>query len=572
MDNNMDKLTQEIKSNINLINIIQNHFKILFNNNIINNDTYNNLFDKLKSFNNELNFDLKILNVIEKINYSDFNNNIIEIKEKDDSEDENESNEKNEKKNDEIINNKIANIKINTFFTNSELIQFIYEYGLTTINLVLSNIDNSIYLKNEIELNEKIFLINNFFIVTKVEKTISKKSDNFLIKIKNLLPNKSSKSSSSDDEDINKSEDKCNNNISINIIYELNKAIIEIELYGFIYKFNGFFKEDIFNDIYQNELFELKFSIIKKKLFNLNNKDEKFINFFKEYMMQISIKDLFICDIGEIIKKINTTYALLNRIEKLSIIDILDEFIKSDIYQKRNIVIVLLINERSQEVLFNNLFNKKEEDNNYDELLLKFFKIDNSINDVSFENNIREYYKTLNNKTIIKNNSIVKTNQLKLDKIKATKYTIESITRNLNVNNEEENLISILSNSKKILNANILMDFLKNNLLKSQEYENFKNSIHWNCRKKIFAKSNLDVKPNSSTEEMNWETKLNYMSISAKAKDKVMEKIKEVKNSKDRSSYRIYKSLIINELIRNIKLIKCMFYAIKSCHIIIKKL
>ena len=266
----------------------------------------------------------------------------------------------------------------------------------------------------------------------------------------------------------------------------------------------------------------------------MNNKDEKFINFFKEYMMQISIKDLFICDIGEIIKKINTMYALLNRIEKLSIIDILDEFIKSDIYQKRNIIIVLLINELSQEVLFNNLFNKKEEDNNYDELLLKFFKIDNSINDVSFDNNIREYYKTLNNKTIIKNNSIVKTNSLKLDKIKATKYAIESITRNLNVNNEEENLISILSNSKKILNANILMDYLKNNILKTNEYENFLNSIHWNFRKKIFAKNEKDLK-NKNLDEVSWETKLTLLEISEKTKEKVFEKIKEVRSSKDNS-------------------------------------
>ena len=109
---------------------------------------------------------------------------------------------------------------------------------------------------------------------------------------------------------------------------------------------------------------------------------------------------------------------------------------------------------------------------------------------------------------------------VRLNKATAARYSINSIMRNFDTTNEIKNLNSILSNSKKILNANVLMDYLRNSEFKSIEYENFKNSIHWNLRKKIFARSATDSKP-KNTEEISWETKLSIMDISEKAKDKV---------------------------------------------------
>ena len=121
---------------------------------------------------------------------------------------------------------------------------------------------------------------------------------------------------------------------------------------------------------------------------------------------------------------------------------------------------------------------------------------------------------------------------VRLNKATATRYSINSIMRNFDTTNEIKNLSSILANSKKILNANVLMDFLKNSIFKTIEYDNFKNSIHWNLRKKIFARSAIDSKP-KNTEEVSWETKLSIMDVSDKAKDKVNEKIKEATSSKE---------------------------------------
>ena len=112
--------------------------------------------------------------------------------------------------------------------------------------------------------------------------------------------------------------------------------------------------------------------------------------------------------------------------------------------------------------------------------------------------------------------------------------------KNFDANNEIKNISNILINSKKILNANVLMDFLKNSILKSYEYENFCNSIHWNYRKKIFASSINDINQKSIEEELSWEIKLKLSDVSEKAKDKVNEKIKEVRSSKDNSKAETY--------------------------------
>ena len=82
---------------------------------------------------------------------------------------------------------------------------------------------------------------------------------------------------------------------------------------------------------------------------------------------------------------------------------------------------------------------------------------------------------------------------VKLNKATATRYSINSIMRNFDTSNEIKNLNSILANSKKILNANVLMDFLKNSIFKTNEYENFKNSIHWNLRMWYALKNMLHI-------------------------------------------------------------------------------
>ena len=64
------------------------------------------------------------------------------------------------------------------------------------------------------------------------------------------------------------------------------------------------------------------------------------------------------------------------------------------------------------------------------------------------------------------------------------------------------------------------MDFLRNSILRFDDYNNFLNSIHLNLRKKIFAKSIIDTKINN-IEEISWETKLSLSKVSDKIKIKV---------------------------------------------------
>ena len=164
----------------------------------------------------------------------------------------------------------------------------------------------------------------------------------------------------------------------------------------------------------------------------------------------------------------------------------------------------------------------------------------NNKKESSFDNNIKKKFSkdkkvNIDNEKSDKKDIVIFKNPItsvKLNKATATRYSINSIMKNFDTNNDFRNLSSILSNSKKILNANVLMDFLKNSIFKSLEYENFLCSIHWNYRKKIFAKNSSDSKPKNN-EEVSWETKLSLMEITDKAKDKVGEKIKEVRSSKD---------------------------------------
>ena len=552
MDNNncFHKITitlEDVKSNINVINGLREHFRILLSTNIVYQNKYNDNMDKLKFLNNESNNHLKSLNIIYKIiNLTDKkNSDYIDC---------------------DLIDNKINSIEVNSLTIKNELIKIIFDYGFTNISSILYIIDSFVYFKNKINLEKKISLIENFFQVIKVEKINREHCNEIYIRIKNIMPEPVKKLPVLASSDKNKLENSFIDNdekLLVNLIYELNKAIIEIEIDDCIYIFNGFFKEDIFNEIYQNEIFEFKFKNIQKKLFDSEKVDNKFKTFFKEYMLQLSVKDFIVCDEDIIIEKIKNMYSLSNRIEKISVIDLLNEFVEKNIYHKRNMIIVLLLNDQSLDILIDNLFDKEQDKFNSDEPFVKIFKIENTddtseqdsgtdlsspilktkknnINDdsnnknnkkkeSSFDNGIKNFFlKDKDDQIVFKNPLPI----VKLNKATATRYGINSIMKNFDTNNDFRNLSSILSNSKKIVNANILMDFLKNSIFKSKDYENFLGSIYWNYRKKIFVK-NLSDSKQKNQEEVTWETKISLMEISEKAKDKVNEKIKEVRSSKD---------------------------------------
>lgn len=553
-DNFLPKITnllENVKSNISIINNLKEHFKILLSHNIIHINKYSDIVDKLKFLNSESIRQTRILKLLEQITL---------IGELDDNLESNLHNR-------ELTENKIKNVKNNSETIGEELIRIIYEYGYISMSLFLNITDKDLFEKYKYDINHKISCIEKFFQIIKVEKKNIEPKENVSLKIKNISPEpikKLPKLAVKDRVDVEVEDDR----LKINLIYELNKACIQIEIADTLYIFDGYFKEDSFNEIYQDEMFEKKYKNIQQKIFNpnekSNNSDTKFKSFFKEYMGQLSIKEFIVFDDIQIIDKLKKMFSLSNKIDRMSVIDLLNDFMEKDLYQKREIIVLLLLDENNLESIIDDLYDKEIFENsvNHDNeekvenTQIVIFDIENlpknsisgtkSNSKDNLTNNITNDDETneddqddFKNK---KNNKKTKFDDklknplplVKLNKATATRYSINSIMRNFDTNNDYKNLKSILSNSKKILNANVLMDFLRNSILKSFEYDNFVNSIHWNYRKKIFARPTIDSKP-KSTEELTWETKLSLLDVSEKSKEKVTEKIKEVRSSRDNS-------------------------------------
>ena len=585
MENSLNKYDFAIdciKLNIKILNSFKEHFDKLLKDNVISNNKYQNSIDKIKFLITESNCQIKMLNQIKKI---------------------------------ELINSdniEWLNLETNIANISAEIIKLIYSNGFVSIIEIFLIIDNSLYLRNLNKINEKLNIIDKFYQVTRVDKNLDLiMIDDVRIKIidENSNSNSNSNSDSNSDSNLNfnpfkpkqinddnKKKSKSSSNfkkigdietqfmeedkIKLNLIWELSNVKIELKIENCTFLFDGYFKEDTFNEIFLQLDYEKKYIEIyknfKNKLdispgsSNLNSidvslnltSDDKIKIFFQEYMNQINLKDFIVNSSKMISEKIYCDYVSNLKFSKLSILDLLNEFLNANLFEKRNIIILLLLNDIANDSLFNNILDKNllndvtepiesnnqiKPDDSTNSTNSTNLTNSNDLNDSNDSNDSNDL-KDLNdsNDSNILNiqdtiaelkNPIKKKNPLplvKLNKITATRYTINSIMKNFDsTGNEIKNLTNILANSKKILNANILMDFMKNNLLKSYEYENFKNSIHWNCRKKIFAKSALDDKPIGPVEEMSWETKLNFMPINDKTKDKVMEKIKEVKSSKD---------------------------------------
>ena len=558
-DSNFLKISlvlDNVKFNITAINFLKEHFETLLSSNLIFSNKYNDTMDKLKFLNTESNYQLKSLTTIERIYIlNEIDDNLISID------------------NEETIN-KINTSESNINIVNDEIKKLVQEYGYTSIQKILNIIDKQMYKKHKMSLSYKVDILEKFFQPIKIKKLSNVFNENIIVRIKNIPANSIKKlptlakkeKSSSVNFDVDTDE------LKINLIYELNKAVIEIEVDDNLYVIEGYFKEDKFNELYQIDIYENKYKNIKKKVLNSsmsNSSKSKLSIFYKEYMNQFGTRDFIVLEEDAIVEKINKIYELSNKISKLSIVELLEQFTKNDIYSKRDKIILLLTDDNNLDAIVNDIFdndNDNDNDNNNDndndndndnindnnngnnKSIIKyknFFNIDNvnnesnieAINDTINDTNDKADNKNdTNDKADNKNEtSLILKNPLpmvKLNKATAARYTINSIIRNFDTSNEIKNLSSILANSKKILNANVLMDFLKNSILKTKEYENFKNSIHWSLRKKIFARSAIDSKV-KNTEELSWETKLSIMDISDNVKDKVNEKIKEANTSKE---------------------------------------
>ncbi len=509
MDNNTNCLVAQIAElNIKEINrLIENlilHFKNLLSDQIISETNYYEHIDKFKKYSNELLSLKKNLNIL----ILERDNNLTETKY-------------------ELLElkAKITNLRI-------EIVKIILEHGYNSIidmfEYILSYEQYSDY-KDEII--KKLNFVENYFIVTKLKKTgtTSLKQVNF--KLKSVSLNK--KPNNSDGE-----------NNFINLIYEVNKGVIEMEIDDTIYTINGYFKEDSINQIYKDTIFEGKYRKLLSQC--LNSKDKSIINipqyktFVKEYLTQLSIKDFILKDINEIYMDILENYSVFNKISKSSIIDLIGKFMEDDIYTKRNTIILLLISDSDydeydyDDEIFDQEIYQIKASRNFQDIPEKYStdsedNLKKSEQDKSDKSDKTDKTDKLDKKTI---QNKINNVPIKMNKTTATRYAISSIMKNFDTN-VEKSFTSLMNNSKKLLNANVIVDFIRQNSMKPDEYKNFINSIHQSLRRRIFAHTEKNDTKSKLKEELTYEMKLELLNLNEKTKQKVEEKIKELRTSKE---------------------------------------
>lgn len=432
----IETLKYEIKELVLILYKMKNYYEYIYNLNIINNKNYVLIINSLKQLNDNIQDELEYVNNII---------NECEI---------------------ETSRKTLTNIYNKT-------LEIVNEYGYENISGCVEILRKS---KNTYSILNKIEYIDNHFCVTRVYHKESAMLSQINLQIK-------------------KTNHPINSN---NIYYNLSCATIELEIDDDIYIFEGFFKEDTLNDIYKKSNFLVKYNKITKyydeesslnKPLNYN----KYCRFIVEYLNQLNVRDFILESIENIVMKASALYNHCLNNAASSISELVTEFVNNDVYQKRDMILSLLILEK---------YNNDNDDDDY-------------------------------NKTVFKHN---KSNLPKLSKDVATKYTINSISSSNKIDNTP---ITIMSSSRKILHANMLIDCYYNrvNLI---EYNNFINSIHYNLRKFIFANNDKKKKSEEEEEELTYEQKLDMLDISTKTRNKINDKIKEWKSAKDNTKAESY--------------------------------
>ncbi len=515
----------------NIIDIIDNlniHIKKLLLDQIISENLYFELVDKLKIyFYQSKKIELLLIDIIEEKDIYFQKDYVL----------------------DNDITKDVLDIKDKITSIHLELEKLVLDYGYNSLielfNILLSHDILNTY-QNEI--NKKLCFINKYYTIKKVNKKTTNSFKQVNMKIKDNNIDKLDKKDSKDLKEL--LEKDFSDELSINLIYEINKATIEIEIDDILYLIDGYFSEDSINQIFKNKMFNDKYkkiicNCIKSKE-NLSF-DKKFKVFVNEYINQIPIKDYILKDTNDLSNEIIDSYIWFGKLTKLNILDVLNKFVDVDILEKRKIIILLLINDS-----VNNEQNDDDE-NELDSLFLSheikstckelsIFKASQSSNDSNTsksDSNIIEKSKNCDSEN--KNKSKIENNfPLKMNKTTATKYSINSIMKNFDSKNEIKSFNSLIYSSKKLLNANVLLDFLRQNILKPEEYINFKNSIHHTIRRRIFAKEITESKSIKNKEELTYEMKVDLLDLEEKTKSKVLEKIKELRTSKENAKAESY--------------------------------
>lgn len=501
-----------------IINNLIKHFKTILSDHLISENLYYELNDKLKKYLNEvIMVDKKLDDIVKDKEYSlDYENRVLLLESKND----------------------LTNLR-------TDLIDVIYDYGYSSLSGIFEIIlPTEVYSQFKNEIINKLSFIEKYYQVKKISKIPITSFKQVNMKLKEIPTIKFKANKDKDKEkDLDKENDDSDKPV-VNLIYELNKVSIEMEIDDTCYIIYGYFKEDTINQIYKDPLFRDKYKkILIEFLKTLKSSNSENINakiFCMEYLSQYSVKDFLIKDVIEIVSDIDLNLKTFNKVSKQNIMDILNKFLDDDLYGKRNTLILLLINDTDSDCLediddIENEIKSKNDSNTsgpnfilVPESNIKLFNTTYSLDGLDGVDSLTD-----DESNIKKKPDDIKNLVPKLNKTTATRYSINSLMKNFDCKNEVKSFNKIIYNSKKLLNANVLVDFLRTNMLKPEEYQNFKKSIHSILRRRIFAKETNETKAIKIKEELSYEMKLEILNVSEKTKLKAQEKIKELRTSKD---------------------------------------
>jgi ATP-dependent Lon protease len=286
-------ISQDIERNFYVYNNLLKHLYNLYKNNIISEKNYIDNIEKLDDINTEIDISKSRL-LLE-------NNSI-----------------------DYLI--KIQNDVKNIF---SDLIQIINGYGFNSCNKILEYLVPCDYYDDySREIKRKFSFLNNFFVIIRVNKKIITSFSNIKLKI---FINKEMRMHIDD-----------NNNIFLankNMLFELNKAVCELEIDDILISLEGYFIEDPLNDIYKEQLFLDKYCNLVNSTVSI-----EIPNKFKlRYINQLSVRDFLVKSNETIITDLENTYLDTKIIENKLLSELLKNFIFKDNYEQRKMIINLLL-------------------------------------------------------------------------------------------------------------------------------------------------------------------------------------------------------------------------------------
>jgi ATP-dependent Lon protease len=284
---------QDIERNFYVYNNLLKHLYNLYKNNIISEKNYFDNIEKLDDINTEIDISKSRLLL---------DNNTIDY----------------------LI--KIQNDVQHIF---SDLIQIINNYGFNSSNKILEYlIPCDYHSEYDREIKRKFSFLNNYFVIIRVNKKTITAFNN--IKLKIFLNREMTM--------------HIDNNTNIflsnkNMLFELNKAVCELEIDDILISLEGYFIEDPLNDIYKEQLFLDKYCnlVNSTQLVEIPNK------FKFRYINQLSVRDFLVKSNEVILTDLENTYFNTKVLENKLLSELLKNFIFKDSYEQRKMIINLLL-------------------------------------------------------------------------------------------------------------------------------------------------------------------------------------------------------------------------------------